>query len=107
MAARFVRQRYMTGGRAVFARSAPADRRWFTAIAAVTVGAVSACGTPTTPPASTGVSTARPAPSSNAVPTRQVGNCLDGTSSSASYYAPRLQAMLAEAVAAWASPPVG
>jgi hypothetical protein len=40
-----------------------------------------------------------------AVATRQVGTCEDGTSSSASSYAPRIQAMLAQAVAEWVPMP--
>jgi hypothetical protein len=82
----------------------PHGRRcWLIAVAVIMVAIVSACGTQTTPVARTGVRIAQRA--SSAVATRQVGNCLDGTSSSASYYAPRLQEVLAQAVAAWASQP--
>lgn len=76
----------------------------FTAVAVIVATAVSACGTQATPTAITSAGAGQPS-SGQAVVTRQVGNCLDGTSSSASYYAPRIQAVLAEAVAAWASRP--
>jgi len=79
---------------------------WLTAAAVVTAVAVSACGTQTTPTVSTvGGGVSQASSGQAAVPTREVGNCLDGTSSSASYYAPRIQAMLADAVANWASRP--
>ena len=38
-------------------------------------------------------------------PTRSAGTCEDGTSSLASYYAPRIQAMLAQAATTWAASP--
>lgn len=75
-----------------------------TAVVGVMAVAISACGTQTTPTAITSAGAGQPS-SGQVVATRQVGNCLDGTSSSASHYAPRIQAVLAEAVAAWAARP--
>ena len=99
-------QRFLSIGSAVSRSVGAAARRWLTAVAVGTAVAISACGTQTTPVVSTVGGAARQAPPGNAVPTREVGNCMDGTSSSAGYYAPRIQAMLAEAVAAWASHPL-
>lgn len=65
---------------------------------------VSACGSHAAPVPSAAASPAA-GTSAAAAPTRQVGTCEDGTSSSASYYAPRIQAILAQAVAAWAPRP--
>jgi hypothetical protein len=104
MVTSLARQRF-PDSRNVKPPSARANGRWLTAIGIVTAIAISACGTQTTPGANASAATARHAPSSNAVLTREAGNCLDGTSSSAPYYAARVQAVLADAVAAWASRP--
>lgn len=68
---------------------------------AVTVGA---CGSQAVPVAAGSASPVAGTRSASA-PTRQVGTCEDGTSSSPSYYAPGIQAMLAQAVAAWVPRP--
>jgi hypothetical protein len=104
MVTSLVRQRFRESGNAK-PSSTRANGRWLTAVAIVTAIATSACSTQTTQAANTSAATARHAPSSNAVLTREAGNCLDGTSSSAPYYAIRAQAALADAVAAWASRP--
>jgi hypothetical protein len=74
----------------------------FAVITAVMAVAISACGSQAAP---SQLGAASQPLSGRAVATRQAGTCLDGTSSSARYYAPRIQAMLADAVAAWASRP--
>ena len=73
--------------------------------------AVSACGSlGALAPGSASAPAASTSPDANAgtaasAPTRQAGTCEDGTSSLASYYAPRIQAMLAQAATTWAASP--
>ena len=100
----FTRQRF-PDSRNAKPPSTCANGRWLTAVAIVTATAISACGTQTTPTANATPGNTRHAPLSNAVLTREAGNCVDGTSSSANYYATQVQAVLADAVAAWASRP--
>jgi hypothetical protein len=105
MATSIMRQRSLTREAAALRWAYATTHHWLTTVTIVTLFAISACGTQTPPIPSAGVSSVRQASSTNGAPTRQVGNCLDGTSSSASYYAPQIQAILADAVTAWASPP--
>ena len=83
-----------------------------TLVAIPVIVAISACGSlGALAPGSASASAASTSPDANAdtaasAPTRQAGTCEDGTSSLASYYAPRIQAMLAQAATTWvASPP--
>jgi hypothetical protein len=81
------------------------------AVAILVIAAVSACGSLGTPAENAPVSpvSASPAVSVDpaaSAPTRQAAACSDGTGSLEGSYAPRMQAMLAQAAAAWvASPP--
>ena len=80
------------------------------AVATAAVVGLSGCGTQAGPAATATASAAGPASTavgsgSAAAATRQVGTCEDGTSSSAIFYAPRIQAMLAQAVAGWVPKP--
>jgi hypothetical protein len=65
---------------------------------------VGGCGSQAVP-AAAGAASPAAGTRSASTPTRQVGTCEDGTSSSLNYYAPQIQAMLARAVAAWVPPP--
>jgi len=99
-------------GRSIKKHRSSAAARGVAVVAIPVLAAVSACGSLGTsaaqnPPVSAAsTSPAAGANTAASLPITQAAACSDGTGSLAGYYAPRIQAMIAQAAAAWVvSPP--